>query len=142
MRPREGAVTDQPARPESLVDQQIRRAAERGDFDNLPGMGKPLPGWGRPDDDLWWIRGYVRREGLSTDALLPPSLRLAKEIERLPETVRHLTTEAEVRAAARDLNQRIAAHLRAPTGPSVPVRPVDPDRVVAQWRAAAEPAGD
>jgi len=134
-------VTDQTSRPESLIDQQIRRAAERGDFDDLPGMGKPLPGRGRPDDDLWWVRGYVRREGLATDPLLPPSLRLAKEIERLPDTVRHLTTEAEVRAAVRDLNQRIAAHLRAPSGPAVPVRPVDPDRVVARWRAATDRAG-
>ena len=134
-------MTDQTSRPESLIDQQIRRAAERGDFDDLPGMGKPLPGRGRPDDDLWWVRGYVRREGLATDPLLPPSLRLAKEIERLPDTVRHLTTEAEVRAAVRDLNQRIAAHLRAPSGPAVPVRPVDPDRVVARWRAATDRAG-
>lgn len=126
-------MTD-PARFESIIDRQIREAQERGEFDNLPGMGKPLPGKGRPDDALWWIRGYVQREGLSTDALLPPSLRLAKEIDNLPERVRHLTTEAEVREAVRVLNLRIAEHLRAPSGPSVPVRPANPDRIVAQWR--------
>ncbi len=36
---------EDPYRPrdwESWVDQQIREAQERGEFDNLPGMGKPL----------------------------------------------------------------------------------------------------
>ncbi|WP_445188578.1 J-domain-containing protein [Pseudonocardia sp. Cha107L01] len=59
------------SRYESVIDEQIRKAQERGDFDNLPGKGKPLPGLDGPDDDLWWVRGYIRREGLSGDALLP-----------------------------------------------------------------------
>lgn len=129
-------MTDPQSRYESVVDQQIRQAQERGDFDDLPGMGKPLPGGGRPDDENWWLKGYVAREGLPTDPMLPPSLRLAKEIERLPATVRDLATEDAVRAAVRDLNRRIAEHLRAPAGPPVPVRPVSADRTVAQWRAA------
>lgn len=126
---------DWQSRFESVVDQQIRAAQERGEFDDLPGAGKPLPGRGRPDDDLWWVRQYVRREGISSDALLPASLRLAREIERLRQTVGPLDSEPEVRAAVRDLNRRIAEHLAAPTGPQVPVRPVDADTVVAQWRA-------
>lgn len=129
-------MTDSQSRFESLVDQQIRQAQERGEFDDLPGMGKPLPGRGRPDDDLWWLRGYLQREGLPTDPMLPPSLRLAKDIEALPDTVRDLATEAEVREAVRELNHRIAAHLRSPSGPPVPIRPVNADRVVAQWRIA------
>jgi hypothetical protein len=71
-------------RYESLIDRQIRLAAERGHFDNLAGAGKPLPGLDEPDDGLWWVRGYLRREGLSTEALLPPSVQLRKEIDRLP----------------------------------------------------------
>lgn len=127
-------MTDPLSRYQSVVDQQIQQAEERGEFDNLPGKGKPLPGRGRPDDDLWWVRGYLRREGLSTEALLPPSLQLAKEIERLPETVDGLPSEQAVRETVRDLNRRIAEYLRAPTPPHVPVGPVDADRVVAQWR--------
>ncbi|MGH3679555.1 MAG: DUF1992 domain-containing protein, partial [Natronosporangium sp.] len=118
-------MTDPHSRYESVVDQQIRQAQERGDFDDLPGMGKPVPGWGRPDDELWWLKGYVAREGLPTEPMLPPSLRLAKEIERLPETVRELATEAAVRETVRDLNRRIVEHLRTPHGPPVPVRPVN-----------------
>lgn len=128
-------MTGPNSRYESLVDQQIRLAQERGDFDDLPGAGKPLPGLGGPDDELWWIKGYLRREGLSTEDLLPTPLRLRKEIERLPETVDELSSEQSVREAVRRLNRRIAEHLRAPSGPPVPVRPVDADAVVAGWRS-------
>jgi hypothetical protein len=50
--------------------------------------------------------------------------------------VRDLGTEQEVRAAVREINQRVAAHLRHPTGPRVIVRPASPDDVVAGWRAS------
>lgn len=47
---------------ESWIDQQIREATERGEFDNLPGRGKPLPGLDRARDDLWWVKDELRRE--------------------------------------------------------------------------------
>ncbi|HEY2098849.1 MAG: hypothetical protein QOI50_4008 [Pseudonocardiales bacterium] len=124
------------SRYESVIDEQIRKAQERGDFDNLPGKGKPLPGLDGPDDDLWWVRGYIRREGLSGDALLPPSLQLRKEIERLDDSVRELTAERAVRDTVSELNRRIAEWLRAPVGPAVPIGPVNADDVVARWLAA------
>lgn len=139
-------MTDPLSRFESLVDQQIRIAQERGEFDNLPGMGKPLPGHGTHDDELWWLKGYLRREELPSEALLPTSLRLAKQIERLPETVRKLPSARAVRELVADLNRQIAEYVRVPAGPPVVIRPVDADAVVAQWRSdqrrpAAEVAG-
>lgn len=128
-------MTDPQSRYESLIDQQIRTARERGDFDDLPGMGKPLPGRGMPDDDLWWVKGYLRREGISMESMLPTSLRLAKRLERLPGTVARLGSEQAVRAAVADLNREIEEYLRAPSGPHVPLRPADADTVVARWRA-------
>jgi hypothetical protein len=128
-------VTNPQSRYESLVDQQIRMAQERGDFDDLPGMGKPLPGRGAPDDDQWWLKGYLAREGISTAAMLPTSLRLARQLERLPETVRRLSSEQAVRDAVTQLNREIEEYVRTPSGPHVPLRPADPDAVVARWRA-------
>jgi hypothetical protein len=128
------------ARFESLVDQQIRAAQERGEFDDLPGKGKPLPGWGRPDDGLWWVRQFMDREGLPADGLLPTSLRLAREIERLPDKVATLPSEQAVREAVDDLNERIRAYLRMPSGPYVPLRQPDADEVVATWRVGREVA--
>lgn len=120
---------------ETWIDRQIRMAQERGDFDNLPGAGKPLTGLGDPDDELWWVRSYLRREGLPTDALLPTPLQLRREIERLSDTVRDLPSEQAVRDAVAELNLRIVDWLRAPTGPQVPVGRVNAEHVVAQWRA-------
>lgn len=120
---------------ESVVDRQIRLAAERGAFDGLPGAGKPLPGLDEPDDGLWWVRGYLRREGLSTEALLPPSVQLRKEIDRLDETLRPLPTEWEVREAVRELNVRIVDFLRAPSGPRLQVGRVDVEAAVSRWAA-------
>jgi Domain of unknown function (DUF1992) len=122
------------SRYESLIDKQIRMAQERGDFDDLPGMGKPLPGRGTQDDDLWWLKGYLRREGISMEAMLPVSLRLARRLERLPETVARLGSEPAVREAVADLNREIEDYLRAPSAPHVPLRTADPDAVVARWR--------
>lgn len=39
----------------------IRKAMEAGEFDDLPGTGKPIPGAGTVDDELWWVRSWLRR---------------------------------------------------------------------------------
>jgi hypothetical protein len=46
---------------ETLPERLIREAIESGEFDDLPGAGKPLPGAGSPDDELWWVREWVQR---------------------------------------------------------------------------------
>ncbi|ONI84181.1 molecular chaperone DnaJ [Actinosynnema sp. ALI-1.44] len=120
---------------ETWVDRQVRMAQERGDFDNLPGAGKPLPGAGQPHDEDWWIKSYLKREGLTAESMLLTPLRLRREIERLPETVAELRSEREVRELVADLNAQVVAWLRAPSGPIiVPVGRVDADEVVARWR--------
>lgn len=125
---------------ESWIDRQIREATERGEFDNLAGAGKPIPGADRPDDELWWVKDYIRREGLPAEAMLPTPLRLRKEIERVPETVAKLRDERAVRDVVAELNRRIAAWLLAPDGPQVPVRLVNADDTVRRWRADREAA--
>jgi hypothetical protein len=52
---------DRPNRLESLVERLIRDAEEAGEFVDLPGAGKPIPGAGRPDSEGWWIAEWVRR---------------------------------------------------------------------------------
>jgi hypothetical protein len=120
---------------ETWVDAQVRAGQERGAFDNLPGAGKPIPGLDQPYDEDWWVKRKIRDEGLPTEALLPTSLRLRKELEQLADTVRDLPSERLVREAAAELNERIVAWLRSPTPPHVPVRRVDLDQVVERWRA-------
>lgn len=115
------------------VDDEIARATRDGAFRDLPGAGKPLRS--RPDDEHWWVREKLRREGVSTDALLPTSLRLRKEVHALPEAVRTLRTEDAVRRAAADLDRRVLDWILIPTPPQVVVPRVDVEAVVARWRA-------
>ncbi|GAA1026242.1 DUF1992 domain-containing protein [Virgisporangium ochraceum] len=129
---------------ETWIDRQIREAGDRGEFDNLPGAGKPLPGAGQLDNENWWLNGYLRREGVTGDTLLPPAVLLRREAEELPSVVRRMRSEAEVRETVADLNRRIVEFLRQPSELRISVRPVNVDRIVEEWRAqrpADPPAG-
>ncbi len=50
-----------PADQATWIDEVILAAQARGEFENLPGTGKPIPGAGTRDDDLWWVRSWVER---------------------------------------------------------------------------------
>ena len=127
---------------ESWVEQQIGEAMRRGDFENLAGAGKPLPGAGETDEDDWWVRSFVRRETPDAEALLPPSMLLRKRIDRLPDTVRALHSERAVRAVVEEINTQVRESWRTETGPQLPIRLVNVDRVVAQWYADRSVAAD
>jgi hypothetical protein len=117
---------------ESWIDQQIREATERGDFDDLPGRGKPLPGLDRPYDELWWLKDKLRRENI---AHLPPALKIKKEREAALEAVEHARSEEEVRTIVAEINARIAEVNRLTTrGPRTTLAPLDVERVVGEWR--------
>ncbi len=117
---------------ESWVERQIREARERGQFDDLPGSGKPLPSTGEPYDETWWLREKARREQIS---LLPATLVVRKKAEHLDEHLHELRSEADVRAAVEHLNAEIVqANRTAFGGPPSRLLPRDPDEVVAGWR--------
>jgi hypothetical protein len=46
---------------ETTADRIVREAMEAGEFDDLPGTGKPIPGKGTVDDDMWWVRSWLER---------------------------------------------------------------------------------
>lgn len=96
---------------ESWVDKQIREAEQRGDFSQLPGFGKPLPGIDRPYDETWWIKAKMQREGVS---MLPPALALRKEAEDTRAAVSEARSEAEVRRMLTAVNEKIEAAIRRP----------------------------
>jgi Domain of unknown function (DUF1992) len=120
----------------SWIDQQISDATERGAFDNLSGTGKPLPGRGERDDPEAWVIDWVRREGVSTEEMLPTPLRLRKQSARLAESVADLGSEHEVREAVGELNERIMAWRKLPIGPPIFVPLIDSEAMVRKWRDA------
>ncbi len=90
---------------ESWIEAQIRVAQEQGAFDNLPGAGKPLPNMDQEYDPMWWVKQLAEREQLS---LLPPSLELARKVEKELATIEKLPDEAAVRRRIAALNVEIA----------------------------------
>lgn len=117
---------------ESWVERQIRESMERGDFDNLPGQGKPLPGLKGPDDELWWIREKLRREQVS---YLPPALELRKELDDTKDRIAGARTETEVRRLVAAINDRIVyVNSHTISGPPSDLVPLDVDRVLEEWR--------
>ncbi|HYP46635.1 MAG TPA: DUF1992 domain-containing protein [Propionibacteriaceae bacterium] len=122
---------------ESWVDRQIREARERGEFDNLPGAGKPIPNVKRRDEN-WWVKGLMEREDLKP--LLPTTLSLRKEAEDIVDRVAGERSEEAVREIVADLNERILdSRRRRVDGPSIWVHTVSVDRVVQQWRERRSP---
>lgn len=125
----------------SWIDKQIAEATERGAFDNLPGAGKPIPHHGNEDAADAWLREYLRKEGVSAEALLPPPLRLRRAIDRLAKAVPAMASEQDVRDAVEELNHEIREWRRIPVGPPVFVPLVDEEAMVSRWQEArARPA--
>lgn len=128
---------------ESPVERAIREAQERGEFDNLPGTGKPLRSLGDPerDDPDWWVKQLAEREHLDLSGALSPPFALRKEAATFPGSLLDLRTEASVRAVLEDYNHRVKTdRLRPGVGASFPIWAplVDVDDLVEQWRELRE----
>ena len=120
------------AQQTSWVDLQIRQAVERGDFDELPGYGKPLTNLTGANDPDWWVRQLIEREQIT--GVLPPSLLVRKEDAELDERLDRLATEEQVRSAVEDFNAQVRwALYRPPEGPPVVTQQRDPDLEVKLW---------
>jgi hypothetical protein len=117
----------------SWVDLQIRQAVDRGDFDELPGYGKPLTNLTGDHDPDWWVKQLIEREQIT--GVLPPSLQVRKEDAELDDRLDRLVTEEQVRHEVEEFNARVRwALYRPPEGPPVVTRPRDVDHEVQQWR--------
>jgi len=115
------------------VDMQVRRAMARGDFDNLPGAGKPLKLPAQHDPD-WWVKRLIDREKLS--GIAPPAIGLRREDAELDVTLDREATEAGVRRIVDDFNRRVVeARRQLLGGPPVVTKTRDPEVEVERWRA-------
>ena len=121
---------------ETWVDGQISRSIERGDFEHLPGAGKPIPGLDREETAYDWAVAKARREGVDTAAMLPQGLALRRERDQLPARAAELPSEAAVRALAEDYNARVETFWRRPQESRWSPVPglADVESLVAWWR--------
>lgn len=120
------AQVKEPKRPkdwESWVDQQIREAQERGEFDSLPGTGKPLDLTPNP---------YAQEQELAFKVLKDAGY--APEWLELDKAIRHRLEGA--RAALRRQWEWREARLRELAGRSDRWAEAERSRTVAGWENA------
>ncbi|MBW9092151.1 DUF1992 domain-containing protein [Microbacterium jejuense] len=121
----------------AVIETEIQQAIRRGEFDDLPGAGKPLPGLGDHHDPDWWIRRKIETEQLT--GLGPPALMLRVENETLDDRLDEFTRESDVRTELEDFNRRvIEARRQLLGGPPVVTPTRDVDAEIAAWHARRE----
>lgn len=115
------------------IESAIEAAARRGDFDDLPGAGKPLD---LPDthDPDWWVNQRIASGDIDSEALLPVVVLLRKEYERRDETLAALPDEKAVREYAADFTERVHEDRRANPFQKMLAPAWDGDDAVARWR--------
>jgi hypothetical protein len=139
------AAAQRMQRKNEWVDQQLRIAMERGDFDDLPGAGKPIKDLGAEHDPDWWIKRLIEREKIT--GVLPPALQLRKDDADLDAALDRHTAESEVRRLVEACNARVMKARYTPVdGPPLITMPRDVEAEVTRWherrrarRAAAAP---
>ncbi len=115
------------------VDLQVQRAIERGEFDNLPGTGKPIPDLDTTHDPNWWLKRFIEREQIT--GVLPPALALRVEDAKLNDVLDAQPSEHRVREMLDDFNARIvSARRQLQGGPPVITPTRDVDAEVEAWR--------
>lgn len=118
------------------VDLQVQQAMERGDFDDLPGAGKPLALPDKHDPD-WWVKALIEREQLT--GIAPPAIGLRKEDAELDALLDREATPDGVRRLVEDFNARIVDARRQLTGGPPVVTPTrDVEGEVEAWRTRRE----
>ena len=87
-----------------IVEQRIREAQERGDFDNLPGHGSPL----NLEDDRHIPEDLrLAYKILKNADCLPPELELKKEIRQMEDMLENIPDEKEKYLQIKKINYKI-----------------------------------
>ncbi len=89
--------TEPPPNPFDPVEQKIRDARDRGEFDGLPGAGKPFDDLDREYDPGWWAKRFLEKMN-AEDAAIDLRREIDRELPRL-----------KVLASAEELAERVAA---------------------------------
>lgn len=115
------------------VEIAIQQAIRRGDFDDLPGTGRPLENLQQAHDPDWWIRQKIEREKIT--GLGPPALTLRTESSGLEARLDTAPSETAVREILEDFNGRVVeARRQLQGGPPVVTPTRDVDEEVMRWR--------
>jgi Domain of unknown function (DUF1992) len=88
------------------VDEKIEEAIARGEFDNLPGKGKPL------DLDAYFATPEHLRMGysiLKSADIIPEEMELLRQIESLKKSLESSTTQIEKKVLRQQLSEKLTS---------------------------------
>jgi len=88
----------------AIAERKIQEAMERGEFDGLPGKGKPLD---LEDEVMVPPELRLAYKVLKNAGYLPPELELHNEIVRLRDLIDAVADETEKRARIKELNVKL-----------------------------------
>ncbi len=118
------------------VDLQVQEAMRRGEFDDLPGAGKPLDLPESHDPD-WWVKRLLEREQIT--GLAPAAIALRREDAELDALLDREPTPDAVRRTVEDFNRRIVeARRQLNGGPPVVTPTRDVEQQVTAWQQRRE----
>lgn len=88
----------------NLAEQRILEAQRAGEFDNLPGRGKPLE-----LEDLSWVPEDLRigYHVLKNAHVLPAEVELLKDIHILEDLLKHVEDESERSSLAKSIQWKM-----------------------------------
>jgi hypothetical protein len=132
----------------AFADELVRQAMLRGEFDDLPLTGKPIPGLSGRHDPDWWLKAFIEREQIT--GVLPEALQLRKDDAALDDRLDAEHREERVREIVEEFDARVVeARRQLLGGPPVVTPTRDVETEVARWRerrrareAAASAADD
>lgn len=114
------------------VDLQVQEAMRRGEFDDLPGAGKPLDLPDKHDPD-WWVKQLIEREQIT--GIAPAAIGLRKEDAELDAVLDREASADGVRRVVTDFNARVVEARRQLTGGPPVITPTrDVEAEVTAWK--------
>jgi hypothetical protein len=114
------------------VDLQVQEAMRRGEFDDLPGAGKPLDLPDKHDPD-WWVKQLIEREQIT--GIAPAAIGLRKEDAELDAVLDREASADGVRRVVTDFNARVVEARRQLTGGPPVITPTrDVEAEVTAWQ--------
>ena len=88
---------------DKIVEEAIRKAQERGEFDNLPGKGKPidLSEYFETPEEVRVAQSVLKNAGMSS-----PEVELLKEIARLREVLAGTKDEKKQKELQKQIQEK------------------------------------
>lgn len=88
---------------DKIVEAMIREAQERGEFDNLPGKGKPidLSSYFETPEEVRMAQSMLKNAGMTS-----PEALLLKEIAELRQLLPSMTDEAKKQEIQKQIQQK------------------------------------